>query len=146
MEEPEQSKQLRNHLNKNHSVARNRDYVVIYRGQHGTSSTNIGKDHTKSRDVEHGISWTYEKAVAGFFAVRTQSSNCRIFTAKVSLEDILLIDDNRTEAEVIIRPPYLGGKLVNLKEEKINSDISVMRRWYKYRDEENSKYDLINGE
>lgn len=144
--EPDKSKQLRKYLNDNNSFAFQSGYITVYRGEHGTSSTSIGKDHTKSRDVEHGLSWTYEKAVAGFFAVRTQSENCRIYTAKVSVADVLMINDTRTEAEVIIRPPCLGGKLIGLMEEKVKANISVMEKWYKYRDEENAKYDLLNGE
>lgn len=35
-------------------------------------------------------------------------------------------DSRRTEAEVSIRSPCLCGKLIDLEEEKINSDISVM--------------------
>ena len=52
---------------------------------------------------------------------------------------MLLIYDERTEAEVIIKPMCLGTKLLELHEEKIECDISVMREFYKYR--ENKKYE-----
>lgn len=119
--------------------------MTIYRGEHGLSDTEIGRGHTASKDVQHGISWTYEPSMTGFFAVRTQSDDCRIYTAKVHKDDVLLIYDERTEAEVIIKPMCIGTKLLDLQEEKIKCNISVMRKFYKYRDDENKKYEL-NGE
>lgn len=69
--------------------------MTIYRGEHGLSNTEIGHGHTASKDVQHGLSWTYEPSVAGFFAVRTQSDDCQIYTAKVHKDDVLLIYDER---------------------------------------------------
>lgn len=79
--------------------------------------------------------------MAGFFAVRTQSDDCRIYTAKIHKDDVLLIYDERTEAEVIIKPMCIGTKLLDLHEEKIDCNISVMREFYKYRENEHKKYD-----
>lgn len=139
MNEPEKSMQIRNHLLDNEKCRFPDEYITIYRGEHGLSDTYIGSDHTASRNVEHGISWTYEKSVAGFFAVRTQSQDCRIYTAKVHKSDVLLIYDNRYEAEIIIKPICIGTKLLDLKEEPIEANISVMREFYKYRDTEKSE-------
>ena len=55
---------------------------------------------------------------------------------------MLLISDNRTEAEIIIKPICLGTKLIDLKEEVIDCNISVMKKYYTYRDFEDSKYDF----
>ena len=54
---------------------------------------------------------------------------------------MLLIYDERTEAEVIIKLMCLGTKLLELHEEKIECDISVMREFYKYRENEHKKYE-----
>lgn len=140
--EPDKSKIIRNHLLKNVEYKFPEEYITIYRGEHGLSTTYIGRDHTASRCVKRGISWTYEPSVAGFFAVRTQSDDCRVYTAKVHKKDVLLISDNRIEAEVIIKPICLGTKLIDLKEEVIDCNISVMWKYYAYRDFEDSKYDF----
>lgn len=140
--EPDESKEIRNYNMKCEECRFPEDHITIYRGEHGLSNTVIGRDHTASRCVEQGISWTYEPSVAGFFAVRTQSDDCRVYTAKVHKKDVLLISDNRTEAEVIIKPVCLGTKLIDLKEEVIDCNISVMRKYYAYRDFEDSKYDF----
>lgn len=140
--EPVQSKMIRNHYMKLEEYRFPDDFITIYRGEHGLSDTTIGHEHTASKYVERGISWTYEPSVAGFFAVRTQSDDCRVYTAKVDKKDILLISDKRTEAEVIIKPVYLGTKLIDLKEEVIDCNISVMRKYYVYRDFENKKHDF----
>lgn len=140
--EPDESKEIRNYNMKCEECRFSEDHITIYRGEHGLSNTVIGRDYTASRCVEQGISWTYEPSVAGFFAVRTQSDDCRVYTAKVHKKDVLLISDNRTEAEVIIKPVCLGTKLIDLKEEVIDCNISVMRRYYAYRDFEDSKYDF----
>lgn len=139
--DPEKSRQIREHLIKNVNFKFPNEYMTIYRGEHGLSDTDIGRGHTASKDVQHGISWTYEPSVAGFFAVRTQSDDCRIYTAKVHKDDVLLIYDERTEAEVIIKPMCLGTKLLDLHEEKIECNISVMREFYKYRENEHKKYE-----
>lgn len=144
--EPDDSKKIRKHLLSNKDFEFPDDYITIYRGEHGLSDTEIGHEHTASKDVEHGISWTYEPSVAGFFAVRTQSDDCRVYTAMVHKKDVLLIYDNRTEAEVIIKPVCMGTELVELKEEKINCNIEVMRKYYAYWDKENQKYDFDEGE
>lgn len=143
--EPEKSMQIREHLIRNVNFKFPNEYMTIYRGEHGLSGTDIGLGHTASKDVQHGISWTYEPSVAGFFAVRTQSDDCRIYTAKIHKDDVLLIYDKRTEAEVIIKPICVGTKLLDLHEEKIDCNISVMRKFYKYREDENKKYEP-NGE
>ena len=141
-----QSANLRKYLIHTYDFKFPNDYIKIYRGEHGLSTTEIGYKHTKSMDVQHGISWTYEPSVAGFFAVRTQSDDCRIYSANVHKNDILLIYDSRTEAEVIIKPMCLGTKLMDLREERIEPNITVMRKFYKYRDEENEKFQYESGE
>lgn len=73
--EPEKSKQIREHLLSNQNHRFPNVYITIYRGEHGLSETDIGRGHTASKDAQHGISWTYEPSVAGFFAVRTQSDD-----------------------------------------------------------------------
>lgn len=73
--EPEKSKQIREHLLRNQNYRFPNVYITIYRGEHGLSETDIGRGHTASKDAQHGISWTYEPSVAGFFAVRTQSDD-----------------------------------------------------------------------
>ena len=140
--EPDKSKELRYYNMKSEEYKFPDNYITIYRGEHGLSDTAIGHDHTASRCVEQGISWTYEPSVAGFFAVRTQSDDCRVYTAKVHKKDVLLISDNRTEAEVVIKPICLGNKLIDLKEEVIDCNITVMQKYYTYRDYENSKYNF----
>ena len=139
--EPEKSKQIREHLIRNSNFKFPNEYMTIYRGEHGLSDTDIGHEHSTSKDVQHGISWTYEPSVSGFFAVRTQSDDCRIHTAKVHKDDVLLIYDERTEAEVIIRPICMGAKLLDLHEERVDCNISVMRKFYKYRENEYRKYE-----
>ena len=141
-----QSANLRKYLIHTYDFKFPNDYIKLYRGEHGLSTTEIGYKHTKSMDVQHGISWTYEPSVAGFFAVRTQSDDCRIYSANVHKNDILLIYDSRTEAEVIIKPMCLGTKLMNLREKRIEPNITVMRKYYKYRDEENAKFQYESGE
>ncbi len=146
-DEADKSIMLRNHLVSNRNYMFSEDgYLTIYRGEHGLSDTEIGHEHTASKPVEYGISWTYEPSVVGFFAVRTQSDDCRVYTARIHKSDILLIYDDRTEAEVIIKPMCIGAKLLDLKEERIECDISVMRKFYEYRDTENAKYDFDEEE
>lgn len=140
--EPDKSKAIRDYSIKLVEYKFPDDHITIYRGEHGLSDTKIGREHTASKCVERGISWTYEPSVAGFFAVRTQSDDCRVYSAKVHKKDVLLISDNRTEAEVIIKPICLGTKLTDLKEKVIDSNISVMKKYYAYRDFENNKYDF----
>ncbi len=140
--EPDKSKAIRDYSMKLEDYRFPDDYITIYRGEHGLSDTKIGREHTASKCVERGISWTYEPSVAGFFAVRTQSDDCRVYTAKVHKKDVLLISDSRTEAEIVIKPIYLGTKLIDLKEEVIDCNISVMKKYYTYRDFENNKYDF----
>lgn len=140
--EPDKSKAIRDYSMKLEENRFPDDYITIYRGEHGLSDTKIGHEHTASKCVEQGISWTYEPSVAGFFAVRTQSDDCRVYTAKVHKRDVLLISDNRTEAEVIIKPICLGTKLIDLKEKIINCNISVMEKYYAYRDFEDNKYNI----
>lgn len=140
--EPDKSKAIRDYSIKLVEYRFPDDYITIYRGEHGLSDTEIGHEHTASKCVEQGISWTYEPSVAGFFAVRTQSDDCRVYTAKVHKKDVLLISDNRTEAEIIIKPICLGTKLIDLIEEVIDCNISVMKKYYAYRDFEDNKYDF----
>lgn len=142
-DEPEESKKIRNHLLSNVNFMFSEDgYITIYRGEHGLSDTEIGSKYTASRNVDYGVSWTYESSVAGFFAVRTQSDDCRVYTARIHKSNILLIYDDRTEGEVIIKPMCLGTTLLDLQEEKIECNISIMQKFYDYRDSENKKYDL----
>jgi hypothetical protein len=62
----------------------------------------------------------YEKA--RFFACRWSSKKANIYTAKVSLEDIIYYTDERDEAEVIIRPESKGRKFLDLKFEALNPE------------------------
>lgn len=140
--EPDKSKAIRDYSMMLVEYRFPDDYITIYRGEHGLSDTKIGHEHTASKCVERGISWTYEPSVAGFFAVRTQSDDCRVYTAKVHKKDVLLISDSRTEAEIVIKPICLGTKLIDLQEEIIDCNISVMKKYYAYRDFENNKYDI----
>ncbi len=140
--EPDKSKAIRDYSIKLAEYKFPDDYITIYRGEHGLSDTKIGHEHTASKCVERGISWTYEPSVAGFFAVRTQSDDCRVYTAKVHKKDVLLISDSRTEAEIVIKPICLGTKLIDLQEEIIDCNISVMKKYYVYRDFENNKYNF----
>lgn len=140
--EPVKSIEIRNFKNSDHKSRFLDEYITVYRGEHGLSDTAIGCEHMGSMNVSHGISWTYEQSVAGFFAVRTQSDDCRIYTAKVHKSDILLIYDRRHEAEVIIKPMCIGTKLLDLKEEIVKPRISIMRKFYEYRDAERNKYNV----
>jgi hypothetical protein len=52
-----------------------------------------------------GLSWTTDRDVAGFFALRSQAGRGKplVFVANASHEDIVFWDDSREEREVILR-------------------------------------------
>lgn len=107
-------------------------YIEIYRGIHSSSDNWLGQ-YNASRDLDHGLSYTYNKLIAEWFAIRTQADDCNVISAKVHIDDVLSINLDRQESEIIIIPPSLGGKLINIEVEKIIPDISIMNEFNKLR-------------
>lgn len=103
-------------------------YIEVYRGIHNESNNWLGQ-YNASRDLEHGISYTFNKLIAQWFAIRTQANDCNVISAKVHIDDVLSINLDRQESEIIIIPPYLKGRLLDVKVEKIIPDIKIMKQF-----------------
>lgn len=106
--------------------------ITIYRGIHNADN-NIGGIFAANKGIKQGISYSFNPVVAQWFAIRTKSSDCSVISAKIHVDDIMSIYLDRQESEVMIIPPMYGGKLVDIKVEKIIPDISIMKQFDKLR-------------
>ncbi|SHJ80419.1 hypothetical protein SAMN02745136_00921 [Anaerocolumna jejuensis DSM 15929] len=73
-----------------------------------------------SIEVGQAISFTLNYEKARFFACRWSPKKAKVYTAKVSFEDIIYYTNDRNESEVIIRPESKGRKFLNVKCEDLN--------------------------
>lgn len=91
-------------------------YFTVYRGEY------IEAKYGTSVKLDSAISFTFDYKKARFFACRWNPQKANIYTAKVTIDDIIFYTDERNEKEVIIRPEIEGGRLLDLKCEEVNPE------------------------
>lgn len=106
--------------------------IRVYRGIHGGATNEMGVFEA-NKGIEDALSYTFNRTVAEWFSIRFKSEDCSVISAKVHIDDILSIYLARQESEIMIIPPSLGGKLIDIKTEKIVPDIKIMQQFDKLR-------------
>lgn len=102
------------------------DMITIYRGV-----------TEKSLCSDDALSWTYDKDVARWFALRFVDTGItkrpQILTAQVHVSDILDVLEDTNEKEVVIVPPNLCGFLYDEQSEDISYDKEFMQEFLQKR-------------
>jgi hypothetical protein len=108
-------------------------YLNIYRGIHTDSFENAMGIFAANKDIEQAISYTLNPVVGRWFSIRTKAPECKLVSAKMHYSNVLHMRFDRQESEVIIVPPYLGGKLLDVKTEYLIPEIQYMQEFDKLR-------------
>ncbi len=104
----------------------NENMITVFRG----STEN-------SLSSDDALSWTYDKDVARWFALRFVdvgfTKRPQILTAQVDVSDILDVLEDTNEKEVVVIPPNLCGSLFDEQSEDISYDKEFMHEFQQKR-------------